>query len=74
MKQSPAEFHNLQMKNIQPVEKTKFVTSKKTPNCTHPSPPLLPSPQTTPPAKRGLEAGLKMKLSLASRVGREGKV
>ena len=72
MKQSSAEFYNLQMKNIQPVEKTKFVTSKKTPNCTHPSPPLLPSPQTTPPAKRG--AGLKIKLNLASRVGKEGKV
>ena len=58
------------MKNIQPEEKTKFVASKKTPNCTPP----LPSSQTTPPAKRGPEAGLKIKLNLASRVGKEGKV
>ena len=74
MKQSPAEFHNLQMKNIQPVEKTKFVASKKTPNCTPPPSPPFPSSQTTPTAKRGLEAGLKIKLNLAPRVGRESKV
>ena len=59
------------MKNIQSVKKTKFVACKKTPsNCTPP----LPSSKTTPPTKRGLEAGLRIKLNLASMVGREGKV
>ena len=38
------------------------------------TPPPLPSSKTTPPAKRGLEACLKIKLNLASRVGREVKV
>ena len=58
-------FNHLQMKYIQPVEKKKFLASKKTSSnsiAPHPPPPKsLPSSQTSP--KPGLEAGLKIKLN-----------
>ena len=54
-------FHYLQMKYIQPIEKTKFMASKKTSS----------SSQTLP--KPGLEAGLKIKLNRVSGVGGEGR-
>ena len=61
------------MKYIQPVEKKKFIASKKTSsNSSIPLPPdSLPSSQTSP--KQGLEAGLKIKLNRVSGVGGEGK-
>ena len=57
------------MKYIQPLEKTKFMASKKTSSNSVAPPP--PSSQTLP--KPGLEAGLKIKLNRVSGVGGEGR-
>ena len=51
------------MKYIQPIEKTKFMASKKT-SSNSVAPPPPPSSQTLP--KPGLEAGLKIKLNRVS--------